>query len=153
MYPPHPSTLFPGVGVVVSHGTLQEGSFPSLRQCQASACEIIFCRYSLQLLHPSFSSIHSHHSTSRRPLCSSGGFVRGFGRGGCGYFRRDCMGSEHVLGLFSFLNISASNSASQYFSALLPITTLRQRRVAYHDCEGRLGICWITVSLGASLAG
>jgi hypothetical protein len=118
-YPPHPSTLFPRVGIMgypIEH--CKKAPFPSLRQCQASACEVIFCRRSLQLLHPSFSSICSHHSTSRRPLRSGGGFVGGFGRGRFRYFRRDCMGSEHALGSFSFLSTSASK--------IVPVNTLQR---------------------------
>src|ERR1700722_1582253 len=126
----------PGVGIMGTPLTIARELLSQVRQCQAGACEnSIFCRYSLQLLHLYF--LPFKLETTWR---SNGGFVEGFGRGECRYFRRDCMASEHALGSFSFLSTSDFKWYHPIPSTLLTITTSRQERAAHHDCEGQPGI-------------
>ena len=62
------------------------------------------------------------------PCAPSSGFVRGFARGGCRYFRCDCMECEHALGSFSFFeHLSFQGVLANTLSALLPITTPRAK--------------------------
>ena len=66
--PSHPSTLFPWSrhhGYPI--GLCKRAPFPACGNAKQVPAKFIFCRYALQLLHLSFSSIRSHHPTRDDP--------------------------------------------------------------------------------------